>query len=66
MKGSLPFSLFQFQKQINIYEAFHNIVLAGGEGDYRWIQNTTVSSKAFALVNFLNTFVHDCWSKKTE
>ena len=71
MKGSFLFPPFQCWKQINIQEAFCNIVLGGGGGEdgvttdvkgvFIQIQNTMVCSKALVLVNCLNTFVHDCW-----
>ena len=66
MKGSFPFPPFQSWKQINMQEAFCNIV-CGGEGVttdekgvFIQIRNTMVSSKALVLVNCVNTFVHDC------
>ena len=69
VKGSFPFPLFQYWKQINIQEAFCNIVWGGGgegrgvttdeKGVFIQIQNTFVSLKTLVLVNCLNTFVHD-------
>ena len=68
VKGSFPFPPFQCWKQINMQEAFCNIVWGGGgegvttdeKGVFIQIQNTMVSSKALVLVNCVNTVVHDC------
>ena len=46
MKGSLPFPLFQCWKQININEAFSNIVWGEGGGFFIQKQSIMASSKA--------------------